>query len=123
MFHPRTSRKKLEKVIATLDALSHLTETTDAQGFRITGIDLAGANSASSPGRYDAITATLRDGLTTKKFALSKDQSRALVAALDLYNLRRTDNVGAHWDDEVEQLFQELQSLFAKTYGEPVYPR
>ena len=47
----------------------------------------------------------------------------ALVTALDLYNLRRTDNVAARWDDEVEQLFQELQSLFAKTYREPVYPR
>ena len=33
----------------------------------------------------------------------------------------RTDGVGQSWNEEAEQLFQELQTLFAKTYGEGLY--
>ena len=47
--------------------------------------------------------------------------ARLMVTALDLYNVRRTDGVGQSWDEEAEQLFQELQTLFAKTYGEGLY--
>ncbi|WP_158045865.1 hypothetical protein [Skermanella pratensis] len=116
MFHPRTSRKKLEQVIRTLDAAARIGHGTDADGFRISTI---GERRATT--RYDVLIEALEQGMKTKKFELSRDDARLLVTALDLYNVRRTDGVGQSWDDGVEQLFQELQSLFAKTYGEALY--
>lgn len=116
MFHPRTSRKKLEQVIRTLDAAARIGHGTDAGGFRISTI-----GERRTTDRYDALIEALEQGVRTKKFDLSRDDARLLVTALDLYNVRRTDGVGQPWDEEVEQLFQELQSLFAKTYGEALY--
>ena len=116
MFHPRTSRKKLEQVIRTLDAAARIGHRTDAAGFRVSTIE-----ERRTTARYDALIGALEQAMRTKKFDLSRDDARLLVTALDLYNVRRTDGVGQPWDEEVEQLFQELQSLFAKTYGEALY--
>jgi len=116
MFHPRTSRKKLEQVIRTLDATARIGHERGSDGFRVTRI-----GKRRQTDRYDAVIGKLEQGLRTKKFDLTRDEARLLVTALDLYNVRRTDGVGQSWDEEVEQLFQELQALFAKTYGEGVY--
>ena len=116
MFHPRTSRKKLEQVIRTLDAAARIGHERDSDGFRIARI---GERRTDGPVRCgDRETGT---GLQTKKFDLTRDEARLMVTALDLYNVRRTDGVGQSWDEEAEQLFQELQTLFAKTYGEGLY--
>ena len=80
-----------------------------------------GSGSGGPTDRYDAVIGKLEQGLQTKKFDLSRDEARLMVTALDLYNVRRTDGVGQAWDEEAEQLFQELQTLFAKTYGEGLY--
>jgi hypothetical protein len=116
MFHPRTSRKKLEQVIRTLEAAARIGHGSNTQGFRIC---LIGERRVTD--RYDALIGKLEQGLQTKKFDLSRDEARLMVTALDLYNVRRTDGVDQSWDDEAEQLFQELQTLFAKTYGEALY--
>jgi hypothetical protein len=116
MFHPRTSRKKLEQVIRMLDVVARLGHDTGADGFRTSRISEQRATR-----RYDGLIEALNEGMKTKKFDLSKDDARTLVVALDLYNVRRTDGIGETWDDEAEQLFQELQSLFTKTYGEALY--
>jgi hypothetical protein len=117
MFHPRTSRKKLEQVIRMLDTVARIGHTADGDGFRTT---LIGEQRVTD--RYDALTEALDRGLKTKKFDLSRDDARILVTALDLYNVRRIDGMAETWDDEGEQLFQELQALFAKAYGEALYP-
>ena len=116
MFHPRTSRKKLEQVIRTLDTAARIGNDRDSNGFRITRI-----GERRRTDRYDAVIGKLEQGLRTKKFDLTRDEARLMVTALDLYNVRRTDGVGQPWDEETEQLFQELQTLFAKTYGEGLY--
>jgi len=116
MFHPRTSRKKLEQVIRTLDATGRIGHGQNPDGFRVTSIV-----EQRRTNRYDAIIGKLEQGLQTKKFHLSRDEARLMVTALDLYNVRRTDGVSQSWDEEIEQLFQELQMLFAKTYGEALY--
>jgi len=116
MFHPRTSRKKLEQVIRMLDVVARLDHGTGADGFRTSRICKQRATS-----RYDGLIEALNEGMRTKKFNLSKDDARTLVVALDLYNVRRADGIGETWDDDAEQLFRELQSLFAKTYGEALY--
>jgi hypothetical protein len=116
MFHPRTSRKKLEQVIRTLDAAARIGHDTDSDGFGVARIGERRCND-----RYDALIGKLERGLRTKKFDLTRDEARLMVTALDLYNVRRTDGVGQSWNDETEQLFQELQTLFAKTYGEGLY--
>jgi hypothetical protein len=115
MFHPRTSRKKLEQVIRTLDAAARIGHDRDSNGFRVTRIGERRTD------RYDGLIGKLEQGLQTKKFDLTRDEARLMVTALDLYNVRRTDGVGQSWDEEAEQLFQELQTLFAKTYGEGLY--
>ena len=115
MFHPRTSRKKLEQVIRTLDAAARIGHERDSDGFRVTRIGERRTD------RYDGLIGKLEQGLQTKKFDLTRDEARLMVTALDLYNVRRTDGVGQSWDEETEQLFQELQTLFAKTYGEGLY--
>jgi hypothetical protein len=116
MFHPRTSRKKLEQVIRTLDDAARIGHGRAPDGFRIARIE-----EQRQTDRYDTIIGKLEQGLQTKKFDLSRDEARLMVTALDLYNVRRTDGVGQSWDNETEQLFQELQTLFAKTYGEALY--
>ena len=116
MFHPRTSRKKLEQVIRTVDATARIGHERDSDGFRIARIGEQRRND-----RYDVLIGKLEQGLQTKKFDLTRNEARLMVTALDLYNVRRTDGVGQSWDEEVEQLFQELQTLFAKTYGEVLY--
>lgn len=116
MFHPRTSRKKLEQVIQTLDAAARIGHERDSDGFRVTRIGERRCHD-----RYDALIGKLEQGLRTKKFDLTRDEARLMVTALDLYNVLRTDGVGQSWDEEAEQLFQELQTLFAKTYGEGLY--
>lgn len=116
MFHPRTSRKKLEQVIRTLDAAARIGHETNSDGFRIARIA-----ERRSTDRYDAVIGKLEQGIANRKFDLSRDEARLMVTALDLYNVRRTDGIGQGWDEEAEQLFQELQTLFAKTYGEGLY--
>ncbi len=116
MFHPRTSRKKLEQVIRTLDAAARIGHERDSDGFRVTRIGEQRRHGPLRCGDREAGT-----GLRTKKFDLTRDEARLMVTALDLYNVRRTDGVGQSWDEEAEQLFQELQTLFAKTYGEGLY--
>lgn len=116
MFHPRTSRKKLEQVIRTLDAAARIGHDRNADGFRVARI-----GKQRNTGQYDAVIGKLEQGIATKKFDLSRDEARLMVTALDLYNVRRTDGVGQAWDEDAEQLFQELQTLFAKTYGEGLY--
>jgi hypothetical protein len=116
MFHPRTSRKKLEQVIRTLDAVARIGHERDPNDFRVARI-----GERRGIDRYDALIGKLEQGLRTKKFDLTRDEARLMVTALDLYNVRRTDGVGQSWDEEAEQLFQELQTLFAKTYGEGLY--
>jgi hypothetical protein len=115
MFHPRTSRKKLEQVIRTLDTAARIGHDRDSDGFRVTRIGERRTD------RYDGLIEKLEQGLRTKKFDLTRDEARLMVTALDLYNVRRTDGIGQSWDEEAEQLFQELQTLFAKTYGEGLY--
>ena len=116
MFHPRTSRKKLEQVIRTLNAMARIGNEADSDGFRVAKIE-----EQRRTDRYDAVIGKLEQGLRTKKFDLTRDEARLMVTALDLYNVLRTDGVGQSWDEEAEQLFQELQTLFAKTYGEGLY--
>ncbi|EWY42336.1 hypothetical protein N825_19220 [Skermanella stibiiresistens SB22] len=116
MFHPRTSRKKLDQVIRTLDATARIGHGTDADGFQVASI-----GERRTTARYDALIEALEQAVKTKRFDLSREDARLMVTALDLYNVRRTDGVGQGWDDEVEQLFQELQTLFAKTYGEALH--
>jgi hypothetical protein len=116
MFHPRTSRKKLEQVIRTLDAVARIGHEHGSDGFEIVRI-----GERRTTDRYDAVIGKLEQGVTTKKFDLSREDARLMVTALDLYNVRRTDGAGQAWDEETEQLFQELQTLFAKTYGEGLY--
>ena len=116
MFHPRTSRKKLEQVIRTLDTAARIGHERDSNGFRVSRI-----GERRRTDRYDAVIGKLEQGLRTKKFDLTRDEARLMVTALDLYNVRRTDGIGQSWDEEAEQLFQELQTLFAKTYGEGLY--
>jgi hypothetical protein len=116
MFHPRTSRKKLEQVIRTLDAAARIGNGHNSEGFRIA---LIGEQRQTD--RYDTVIGKLEQGLQTKKFDLSREEAKLMVTALDLYNIRRTDGAGQTWDEEAEQLFRELQTLFAKTYGEALY--
>jgi hypothetical protein len=116
MFHPRTSRKKLEQVIRTLDAAARIGHERDSNGFLVARI-----GERRWTDRYDVVIGKLEQGLRTKKFDLTRDEARLMVTALDLYNVRRTDGVGQSWNEEAEQLFQELQTLFAKTYGEGLY--
>ena len=116
MFHPRTSRKKFEQVIRTLDTAARIGHERDSNGFRVARI-----GERRRTDRYDAVIGKLEQGLWTKKFDLTRDEARLMVTALDLYNIRRTHGVGQSWDEEAEQLFQELQTLFAKTYGEGLY--
>ena len=116
MFHPRTSRKKLEQVIRTLDAAARISHERDSNDFRVARI-----GEQRCCDRYDALIGKLEQGLQTKKFDLTRDEARLIVTALDLYNVRRADGIGQSWDEETEQLFQELQTLFAKTYGEGLY--
>ena len=57
MFHPRTSRKKLEQVIRTLDAAARIGHERDSDGFRITRI-----GEQRRTDRYDAVIGKLEQG-------------------------------------------------------------
>ena len=67
------------------------------------------------------ISEKLKEGLSKKKFNLSRDEARDLVIGLDIYNVTRTDNVTIYWDSEVEKLYHGFNKRFSRLYNETVY--
>lgn len=106
MFHHRTARKTIDKVIEVLEAMA---------GRRQFGPPGPAPDAAQA----HALAAKLRDGFKAKKYAIDEAEARLLVAYLDAYNL--TAPAGTAWDGEADKLAQDLQKAFAKSYGGTVY--
>jgi hypothetical protein len=118
MIHPRVSTDKIMKIIEALEELPRMSKKVDNRGFIVT------YHSGQKPyDVYSELINKLKDGLSEKEYKLSREESRDMVIALDLYNRRRTDNVNFAWDTEVEKIFHELKKRYAETYGETIYDR
>jgi hypothetical protein len=106
MFHHRTARKTIDKVIAVLEAMAERRQ-------------FGPAGPAPDADQARALAERIRAGFAAKKYDLDAEAARLLVAYLDAYNL--TAPPGSAWDVEVDKLAQDLQKAFAKSYGGTVY--
>jgi hypothetical protein len=106
IIHPRTSKKKIEKIVTAFNALVNYTEK---------------AEDIDQNERYRSILQKLTDGFSKKEFNLNKDEAKDMVIALDLYNILETDNMNTLWDTEIEKLHHELKKRFSELYNESVY--
>lgn len=106
MFHHRTARKTIDRLIAVLEAMA------ERRQFGPPG-------PAPDADQALALAAKLRDGFTAKKYDIDEHEARLLVAYLDAYNL--TAPAGAEWDKDVDKLAQDLQKAFAKSFSGTVY--
>ena len=106
MFHHRTARKTIDKVVEVLDAMAARRQ-------------FGPPGPAPDADQARALATRVRAGFAAKTYDLDEAAARRLVAYLDAYNL--TAPPGAAWDAEVDKLAQDLQKAFAKSYGGTVY--
>lgn len=107
MFHHRTARKTIDRLIEVLE------EMAARRQFGPSG-DAPDADQAR------ALADKLRQGFAAKKYDIDENEARLLVAYLDAYNL--TAPPGTEWDKGVDKLAQDLQKAFAKSFSGTVYP-
>jgi len=116
LIHPRVSTEKISIIIEVLEQLPRLGKKVDNRGFIVTSL-----RREEPVEDYSAIIEKLKAGLSDKRYELSREESRDMVIALDLYNRRRTDNVNFRWDGRVEKIFHEFKKRYAEIYGESIY--
>lgn len=107
MFHHRTARKTIDRLIEVLEAMAVRRQ-------------FGPASDAPDAEQARALAAKLRQGFAAKKYDIDEREARLLVAYLDAYNL--TAPADAEWDKGVDKLAQDLQKAFAKSFSGTVYP-
>lgn len=114
MFHPRSSKKKIEQIARVLEMAARAKPSLDTSGFWRT----SESDTIVWPAGL-SLAEKLRAGLASKSFALSESDSAAIVHALEYALVIGGDERG--WDEELEKLHQETAKQFVATYGHSSY--
>jgi hypothetical protein len=116
MFHPRSGKKKIEEIARALETAAALTPVADPQGFWRSG-------AAREPHWAEGVRLAekLRNGLTSKSFALSEAESAAVVHALEYALVNGCDHRSGGWDEALEKLHNEAAKQFVSTFGHSCY--
>ncbi|MEQ9641980.1 MAG: hypothetical protein RIM84_18295 [Alphaproteobacteria bacterium] len=107
MFHHRTARKTIDRLIEVLEEMATRRQFGPPGG-------------APDAAQALSLAEKLRSGFARKKYDIDEAEARLLVAYLDAYNL--TAPSGTEWDKGVDKLAQDLQKAFAKSFSGTVYP-
>jgi hypothetical protein len=116
MFHPRSSKKKIEQIARVLEAAARSKPGRTSDGFW----SAVESGAPVWPAGL-ALAEKLRAGLATKSFALSEGDSAAIVHALEYALVNGSGSADRSADDELEKLHQETAKQFVSTYGHSPY--